>query len=319
MTPRIGPFPSITVFGGATMDRIAAAAAPPALGVSNPGSARRMAGGVGLNVAAALARLGHPVRLVSRVGSDADGDAIIAAARGAGVDTSFVGVSQRSPSAAYHAVLDDVGGLVIGIAAMAICDEITAAAVAPATQQSSPDELWVIDANLPAETLAFLVGEAASSGRAVAALAVSPAKAVRLGTLVDRLTLLFANRREAAAILGIADGDRQPAATELAAAFGGAKASNVVITNSTDAVVVASGGEVRSFVPLKARVKSVNGAGDALAAGTLHGIASGRNLFEAVMSGLAAAAIAVESEATILSDVTPGGLAERIGTGTPAP
>ena len=80
--------------------------------------------------------------------------------------------------------------------------------------------------------------------------------------------------------------------------------------------VAASGGELRAFAPLPAAVRSVNGAGDALAAGTIHGLALGHGLFEAVQFGLAAAAITVESEATLADADLARAVAGRIGGGT---
>ena len=86
MDEHIGPFDSITVFGGATVDRIAVTAGPAVLGASNPGASRAAPGGVGLNVARNLGRLSHRVQLVTRIGDDAEGAAILAAAKAAGVD-----------------------------------------------------------------------------------------------------------------------------------------------------------------------------------------------------------------------------------------
>src|SRR5579864_2772114 len=114
----MGPFDAITIFGGATVDRIAAAAGATVLGSSNPGTARAYPGGVGLNVARGLARLGHRVRFVSRIGGDADGEVVMAAARAAGVETSGVSVSATAPTASYQAAFDHEGSLVIGIADM---------------------------------------------------------------------------------------------------------------------------------------------------------------------------------------------------------
>jgi pseudouridine kinase len=149
MDRRIGPFHSITVFGGATVDRIAVSGGPPVMGASNPGNAQTFPGGVGLNVAAALARLGHEVRLVGRIGADQDGETVVAAAGAAGLDTTFLGVSPTAPTGGYHAAFDDRGGLVIGIADMGIYDEMSPLAVSPAAAQSPIDDLWVVDANLP--------------------------------------------------------------------------------------------------------------------------------------------------------------------------
>jgi pseudouridine kinase len=308
----IQPFTRVTVFGGVTIDRIAASGAPPVASASNPGTIRTLPGGVGLNVAAALGRLGREVRLVARVGADPDGEAIIAAAGAAGVDTSAIGVSPTTPTARYIAALDNAGGLMVGISDMAICEEMTPAAVAPAARAARQDELWLVDANLPAETLAFLVGEAASARRPIAAVAVSPAKATRLSRLLDRLTILFATRREAAALLHLAWSGTGPPAAALARDISSRLTPNVVITNASDPLAVARYGEVRSFAPLRAEVRSVNGAGDALAAGTIHGLAAGRDFFEAVIFGLAAAALKVETEGPVGVEFNPAALAARI-------
>jgi len=310
----LGPFDSITVFGAATVDRISAAVGTTVLGASNPGTARAYPGGVGLNVARGLGRLGHPVRLVSRIGRDADGEMAMAAGRAAGVDVSRVSVSETAPTASYHAVFDHEGSLVIGIADMAVCDEIVPAAVAAAATASPPDRsLWLVDANLPSETLDFIAGGAIEAGVPLAALTVSPAKAVRLAPLLDKLTLLIANRREAAAVLDYAPKEPMPSAAELARQISQAKAPNVVVSNGGEPLAVGVRGEVRAFAPLKAFVKSVNGAGDGLAAGTIHGLALGRSLFEAVLAGLATAAIAIESEGTVSPDLSPALVAARIG------
>ena len=109
-------FDRVTVFGGATIDRIARSSAAPVMGASNPGHARRLPGGVGFNVAAIIARLGIATRLVTRVGDDPEGEAVLLAARGAGVDTTAASVSHAAPTAGYYAVFDDRGNLVVGIA-----------------------------------------------------------------------------------------------------------------------------------------------------------------------------------------------------------
>jgi pseudouridine kinase len=309
----LGPFDMITVFGGATIDRTSAATGTTVLGASNPGTARAYPGGVGLNVARGLARLGHRVRLVSRIGNDPDGEMVLAAARTAGVDVSRVKLSETAPTASYHAAFDHEGSLVIGIADMAVCDEIRPADVAAATMSPPGRSLWLVDANLPSETLDFIVGEGAQADVPLAALTVSPAKAVRLVPLLDKLTLLIANRREAAAALDYALDHRLPSAAELARKISRSLTPNVVVSNGGEPLVVGIRGEVRAFAPLQAHVRSVNGAGDGLAAGIIHGLALGRSLPEAVLSGLAAAAIAIESEATVSPDLSPALVTARSG------
>ena len=277
----VGPFDSITVFGGATVDRIA----------HDRGAAghRRVQSGQIARGSRAASASTSPrsspasaiaVRLVdARSAPIADGDAIIAAAEAAGVDTSGDRrLGRRAPTASYHAAFDDGGGLVIGIADMAICDEMTPAAVGRGRGAAPPDDFWVIDANLPADDarLPRRRGRGGRRGRSPR----SPSRRqrrVRLAPLLDRLTLLFANRREAAALLG-RDADeprRRPASSprELAAAA----TPNVVVTNCGRA---ARRGERRRGALLRAAAGGRAGASTApamrFAAGTIHGLASGR-------------------------------------------
>jgi pseudouridine kinase len=300
---------AFAVFGGATVDHAAATNAPPVLHASNPGTARMEPGGVGLNVARVLARLGRPVRMVTSVGRDADGETVLAAARADGVDLGWTEISPTARTATYRAAFDHAGDLIIGIADMDIFDSLTPAVVAPAVDAAHPAEAFVMDANLPAATLAFLAE--AANGRAVAAIGVSPAKAVKLGSLLARLTYLFVTRREATALLGGADDPALPT-RELAAGLAGRGAGHVVVTDSDKPLAAAAGGEVHLFPPFPARVRSVNGAGDALCAGLLHGIAGDRGFFDAVLSGLAAAAITVEAPGTVAATLDADSLEARL-------
>jgi sugar/nucleoside kinase (ribokinase family) len=311
---RFDGFERVTVFGGVTVDRIARSSAAPVLGASNPGTVRVLPGGVGLNVASVLARLGLHTSLVATVGADSDGEMVIAAATAAGVHTRGIAVSAQKPTATYQATFDNEGGLVIGIAAMGVYEELTPSAIAHVACAPVPGDVWVVDANLPAETLAFLAGEAHAAGRPIAALAVSPAKALRLVPIIDRITLLFTNRREAAAILGREWTGDGPPARQLASDLVLEEVGAAIVTDSSAPLAAAIGSEVRSFAPFRAAVQSVNGAGDAFAAGTLYGLASGKTLFEAVRPGLAAGALTVESAHTARPDISPALLADYLVT-----
>lgn len=308
---------SVTVFGGATLDRLAVTDGPPVMGASNPGSVRRSPGGVGFNVASVLARLGTPTRLVSRVGADSDGEAIVAAARRSAIDidTTALGVSPASPTAGYHATFDNAGNLVIGVADMKVCEEITPAALGALAIARREREFWVIDANLPEETIVFLAEEASVSGIPLAAMTVSPVKAMRLLPVLDRLTYLFANRREATALLGLEAGEKTNVA-DLATALSEPRATGVVVTDGGDPLAAAQGGDLRSFAPRRADIKGVNGAGDTLAAGTIEALCAGSGFNDAIRRGLAAAVMTLEAGGVLAAPFSPQSLT---GVGTPQP
>ncbi len=181
------------------------------------------------------------------------------------------------------------------------------------------DDFWVIDANLPADTLYFLAGEAAAHGRTLAALTVSPAKAVRLTPLLDRISYIFTNRLEASAILGrAASASGATLAAKLAAALASEHGVRAVVTNGTEPLASAAAGDVRSYMPLKANVSSVNGAGDSLAAGIIRGLVAGLALPEAVRFGLAAAAMTVEAGGVLEAPFNEDALALRLAGGRTA-
>lgn len=311
----VQPFDSVTVFGGATLDHVARSAARPVMGASNPGAARHSPGGVGFNVAHVLARLGLNVRLITRVGTDSDGEMILASAREAGIDTDDVIVSPTERSAAYHATLDETGNLIVGIADMRITDEISPAAVALVASPREERELWVIDANLPRDTIAFIAGEAAAAGRMLAALTVSPARAVKLAPILDRLDYLFTNRREAGALLGLDPHDPAVPTARLAGDLAAAGVTKVIVTNGAEPLAAASGGDVRAYAPFRAVVEAVNGAGDSFAAGTIRGLASGVGLNDAIRFGLAAAAMTLEAGSLLTAPFSEDALGERMGSG----
>ncbi len=307
-------FDSVTVFGGATMDRIARSAGPAVMGASNPGHVRRIPGGVGLNIAMVLARVGIPTRLVTRVGSDPDGEAVIGAAKAAGIDTSTMRVSRTAITAGYHGTFDHRGDLIIGIADMNVIEEIGPADAAAAAHTGAGD-FWVADANLSADTLDFLAEEARATGHPIAALTVSPVKAMRLEPLLDRLTFLFANRLEAAALLGRESSDKTFTSSRAAADLSQHAALQVVVTGGNGPLFAASGGEVRSFTPFRTDAVAVNGAGDSFAAGTIAAMAQGDALNDAIRYGLAAAALTVEHGGIAEAPFRPGVLSKRIAAG----
>jgi pseudouridine kinase len=299
----------VTVVGACHLDCKARAAAPYVAGASNPVVLRGCPGGVARNVAENLARLGAAVALVSRLGSDAEGDALLSSLRALPVDPPLgLGGVTRSASAptAFHLIaLEPDGEMLVAVADMRIYDEIT-----PALLQGLPGALWTADAvfadcNLPADTLGFLAGlrrDSSCPGR-LAVNGVSPAKAARLRPLLDACDLLFVNRGEAAALLDRPAQDLEPEAT--VAALRAAGAGEVVMTLGGAGLCVAAGEEVVRLGTMENRVVDITGAGDAVAATYLEARLSGCDPAAAGRRALAAASLTVATEESVSPDLTP--------------
>jgi pseudouridine kinase len=284
----------IACIGGAHIDRHAVLKGPPVPATSNPGNVSTSFGGVARNVAENLARLGRAVAMVSRVGSDEAGRAVVSRLQSLGIDTSMIGVAD-GPTASYTAILEPGGELVFGLADMDLYDEITPALLDRA--RLGEHGFWFADTNLPAETLSWLVDQ----GPPVAVDAISVAKSRKLCGLLPRASILFGTVAQAAAIAQTGSLSNPEEAARALYRLG-ARAG--VVTAGAAGIAVWDGDDVRQLPILPAEPKDVTGAGDALIAGTLFGVTGGRTLAEAALLGLAAAAITVESGATVAENLT---------------
>jgi pseudouridine kinase len=238
---------------------------------------------VARNVAHNLARLGCAVRIISRVGDDESGRQVRHHLQAAGIDAVLT-TSPDQPTASYTAILEPSGDLVIGLADMDIYEELTPAVLEPVLPRLRECDLWFVETNLPSETIAWLLDVAGEIPVAVDAISV--AKSQRLAPLLPRIPLLFCNKAQAAVLAGALS----------------AVAS--VISDGEHGITIRRGGEVHTFPALPAVPRDVTGAGDALVSGTLYGLSQGKPLLYAVRWGLAAAALAVESEFAAVPNLT---------------
>jgi pseudouridine kinase len=208
-------------------------------------------------------------------------------------------------TAQYVAVLDPDGGLVIGVADMAVLDAVQPADVDAAWPTGSAS--WVVaDCNLAPATLARVLQRGRQTGIPVAVDAVSTPKVARLPADLTGVTVLFCNHDEARALLlahgRAATGDD----AQLALRLRDAGADAVVLTRGPSGVVIA-GPDGASTVPAApAAVVDVTGAGDALVAGTVAALVRGRALADAVRVGTLVAARTVESERSVVPEIPPG-------------
>jgi pseudouridine kinase len=269
-------------------------------GTSNPGNVTTDFGGVARNVAENLARLGRSVTMVSRVGDDENGAAVVAHLHSLGIDTSLVSVAARA-TASYTAILEPGGELVLGLADMDLYDEML-----PGTPDMALDTarllghaLWFVDTNLPAETIVWLLDQA--DGIPMAVDAVSVVKARKLRGVLPRISILFANLAQAASIADVESVSDAAQAAHVLRVLG-VRAG--VVTAGAAGIAVWAGDDVRRMAALPAVPRDVTGAGDALIAGTLYGVTAPRSLFDAAHLGLAAAAITVESGSTAAAHLT---------------
>ena len=130
--------------------------------------------------------------------------------------------------------------------------------------------------------------------------AVSTPKVMRLAADLSGIGLLFLNLDEARALLDQSDASPEAAAAALLERG----AERIVLTLGDKGLVAADGAGIRRIGSLSAQIVDATGAGDALIAATLVGLMGGHDLHEAARLGTAAAALTVESGASVRPDLS---------------
>lgn len=289
----------IICIGGAAVDRKYRGMATIRPGTSNPVVSERSFGGVARNVAENIARLGTHVSLVSIVGADDNGRALLEHLNRLGVDTRPVVLSDTHATAEYVAVLQPDGELAIGLADMAILDGISPALL----HKVQPDfgSAWIFaDCNLPQETLRDLIGLARQHALMLALDAVSTPKIARLPQDLSGIGVFFLNLDEARVYL-----DRPEISPEAAAqALLARGAEQVILTLGGRGLVAADPSGIVTIDAIQAETVDATGAGDALIAATLVSLLGDASLADAARLGTVAAALTVESPVSVRPDLS---------------
>lgn len=298
---------SVLVVGGAVLDAKVRIAVRPVMGSSNPGTSTSTVGGVGRNIAENLARLGTPTSLVTAVGDDLAGRTVVARTEAAGVQCRHV-VTSPHPTGTYSAVLDDGGDLLIAVADMRATDELTVADLDAVPQLLTGVDALVVDANLDASVLRWLLTSAAEAAVRAFFEPVSVAKATDTAGVLDGTAPVHTvtpNVDELAALVGApvaGDVESVRAAASLLHERG---VQHVWVRRGTrgSLLSVAQGSAVLVGAPATS-VEDVTGAGDAMTAGYVHALLRGVDPVEAARFGQVVAALTVASADTVRPDLT---------------
>jgi len=308
----------VVCMGAANLDRKLRSLAPLALHTSNPASQAESFGGVARNIAENLARLGTPVALLTAVGSDSSGAALLAHAESTGIDTHGALRLDDAASGTYTAVLDANGDMVVALADMALYDRLTPSFVAAREAQLAAATLVVADLNLPLDTVDALLAQARRSGVALVVVAVSEPKMARLPRSLAGVRLLIMNAGELAARVGrpLEDEAALQAAMREVQAQG---ARDLVVTRGAAGVLLTlPDGAIAHLEAPQAEVLDVTGAGDAFAAAVCWSLAQGDNddLMLACRRGLHLSKLTVGTLDTVHPGLGPDSLADADTTNT---
>jgi len=288
--------PKILAVGGAHIDRRGQMTGTFVPGASIPGTMREDVGGGAFNALRNAVGRGAAGALLSMRGGDAAGDIVARAIAHAGIaDLSAVFLDRATPS--YTALLDREGDVVAALADMALYEMAFPKQLrrAKVREEIAAADAVLCDANIPAAGLQKLA--ALADGKPLFAIAISPAKAVRLTEILPALTCLYMNHREAAALAGMGGDDPAEAVVDRLQAIGLAR--GVITQGSRPAIGFDASGVITVTPPAPRKIADVTGAGDALAGAMTVALLNGKPFGEALRDGMAAALLAVESPTSV--------------------
>lgn len=252
----------IVVIGSVASDEVVHVAEPLQAGLHLNGKRAgcRMGGG-GANTAAALAAAGHHVMLLTAVGQDSAGDRLLRELDANGIDTAHV-VRLPCPSTSSLVLVDPEG-------------ERTVVNLSRCEEEAPPRRLLDIDADaIYVRSRRVDLGPLLAI-KASACLVVAHVPPTESGSRPAQVLVTSASDLEA----GVAG---QP--LDLARQVAGDHLRWMVVTHGPDGARAHAQGldAVLTAPAAAAQVVDTTGAGDAFAAGLLHGLAAGQEMADAL-------------------------------------
>ena len=291
--------PNVICIGSALWDIIGRSPIPMPHGADKPGRVVRLPGGVALNIALTLRRLGLVPTLLTAVGRDADGDELLAVCERLGIGTDYVHRSPDLPTDRYMAI-EDENGLVAAIADAHSLEAAGDRILAPLSdgrlgRHGKPwGGLIALDGNLTAALLADLARSPLFAAADLRVAPASPGKAIRLRPLLAHPRATHYVNLEEAGLLG---GKHFPNAAEAAKELLAAGASRVLVTDgSRECCDGQSGEELLRARPPAVAQQRVTGAGDTFMAAHIAAEFRGASRRTALELALAAAGAHVSGE-----------------------
>lgn len=298
----------VAVAGGVNVDIGGTAVSKLVTKDSNPGMIHISMGGVGRNIAHNMRLLGLNVKMLTAIGDDHNAELIKASCDGIGIDLSESLFVEGAASSTYMFINQPDGDMEIAVNDMRICEELTPAYYASKMDVINQARLLIIDANLPAESIHYLVENAKVP---VFADMVSTIKGVNFVPVLDKIHTIKANKIEAEMLSGMSiNDDRSLMLAAIAIREKGVK--NVFISLGADGMYVAFENECTKVPPVKAKVWNTTGAGDSSMAALAWCFINGIDPKSAARYANAAASITIESFDTISADMSVENIIKRL-------
>ena len=304
----VSPASYVVVVGGVNMDIGGISHAQLVSADSNPGRVRISLGGVGRNIAHNMALMGLDVRMVTVLGGDFYAQKIVSTCGEMGIDISRSLRVADAITSTYLFISGPDGDMKLAISDMDIYSHLTPAFLASKLSLFNNAKLLVVDTNIPAESIAWLVEHVEVP---VFADPVSTAKAEKLRPVLGKLHTIKPNRIEAELLSGVPITDERSLH----------RAANVLLKTGLRQVFISlgAGGVFAAnqdrglhLPSIPGSMVNATGCGDAFMAALALAYMEGMDLEQSAYAGLAASSIALEGSETINPEMSVDAIKSRL-------
>lgn len=284
--------PDILCIGSVLWDVIGRSATSMRLSSDVPGRITRLPGGVAMNIAVTLRRLGLTPALLTAIGRDSEGCDLTAACARMGMITDYIHRSDHLPTDRYMAI-EGTNGLIAAIADAHSLEAAGDKILCPLSDgrlgsAENPYQGQIaLDGNLTETLLAEIALSPLFTKADLRIAPASPGKAERLLPLLAHPNATIYVNLEEASLLAKT---RFPDAASAAAALLARGASRVLVTNGGQTTAMGSRNGLITAIPPPVLVTRVTGAGDTFMAAHIVAEQRGASQTEALTSALRTAA-----------------------------
>ena len=278
---------------------------------SNPAQILRGWGGVARNIAENLTRLGAEVQLITAVGDDGWGQALLESFDRLGIDRDAMVISSDKSTASYVGVHRADNKLWVAFDDMEVIKEITPDHLYQWRRLFEEADMICVDANLSSETLKVLFQMAADYEVPVCGDPTAALLAHRFQPHLSQMMAVTPDLDEAAALVGeemMGDEGISYGARQLVS-FG---VDLAIITLGAEGLYYATSDENGRLPAFPVDVVDPTGAGDALTAAVAYGLLEDISPEEVVRLGMAAAAQTITCRHTVCPDLNLESLYDRL-------
>lgn len=292
----------IAGIGGANVDIHAKGDKTLIMRDSNPGTLHTSLGGVCRNICENLALLGANVKLVTVLGDDDNGRAILRGCEQSGIDMSCARIIPGERSSSYISFVDDQNDMILAMSDMHIIKRMDERFVDENVEILSNADLVVCDGNLSASTVARLTEVCLSP---LYLDPVSTTWAKEMAPYIGSFDTVKPNRMELGALAGMSVDTESEVIRACEALLSKGVRRLFVSLGQKGLLYYGREGRIHRVARPYPDVVNATGAGDASMAGIVWASRQGMTADEIVCVGMAAGMIAIASKDTISREMNP--------------